>query len=321
MPGLFSDNYQGLVISEVVSDDFEDIAYTTDQYYYWRWRGPVPFMEGDIAMRKKRAGLAKSSMIWPGYYPKQTTLRFSGALARQSGSQNVAVTVKGHLGGLAFTKTLRGRIGQFDQNAASVQHAFRTSEYLATQDWRANEGAIKSLGLDHHIVTRQTSLLALEPGDTPYPDTAASPGDQSDGRSEATLSSDWSASDSKAAPGQQQSGETVSLDSMSLEDLVMQTTAIAPASPVKATPARIEVRVSGNRLLINLPVRRQAETVEVALFDLRGREVAHTTFKGADAAKGSIEWNPGVQRFGLGHHVVRVKAAGVERAFKVLFAR
>ncbi len=313
MPDLFMDNYQGLVITEVASNDFTDIAYTADGYNSWWW-GPV--MMEDAVVRKTASPLAKTSMVWPGYLPNQRVLRFAGALKTQSGNQTVSVTIKGRLGGLAFTKSVHGRIGLFNMDNSSVQHAFRTSEYLASENWRENASQIKALGLDHHMITRQTALLALEPGVEPYKDTAVA--EQNGREAGASLASDDAKSSSyQAEPG----GQTVSIDSMSLEELIDQTVSVDQKAPKTSSVREFGVRAAGRRLMITMPSAVDAAVVKVRLYDLRGRLVASEELDASRAVNGALEWNLNGVRLGSSHHVLKISTAKAEKVFKVFITQ
>jgi hypothetical protein len=243
------------------------------------------------------------------YYPwgsNSTTLRVAGVVGRSLRSRGVAVTVSGTLNGLGFTQTFSGIPALAGNDTGAVEWALIKSEQLAQDDWWNNAGAIKAVGKDYHIVTRQTSLLALEPGMELFEDTAVQNSGNEAGAS-ASLSADWrSTTDSASTTG-------VTIDNVSLEDLINQV-AFVPDQAVVKTVAGSAARMASGRIEIRLG-SDMSGTVRAELFDMRGRLVGSHEWAG-NSVRQVLTWQP-ANSLGSGRYTLRVKSGSTVRTFRI----
>ena len=74
--------------------------------------------------------------------------------------------ITGDYGGLAFTKRIACTVDRYREETLSGDAIFalHKSEHLYQEDYRNSQDRVRKLGMDYHVATRQTSLLALEPG-------------------------------------------------------------------------------------------------------------------------------------------------------------
>lgn len=311
LPDLYGDNWmnrglRGLTIS---SDGFIDPTYTFDNSRrYWGWWG---FEDGIGLARAETNGLRKSSRVGMPYDPINT-VHFAGKL-RNPAQSMVTLHLSGKLNGLGFSKTLTGQIAQVlpthDNGASDVQWAFRKSEQLASDNWYENRDSIKHLGREYHVVTRQTSLLALEPGMELWEDTTGQSEDGAENASPSLVVADRNGFGAEAAGG------GTSIDSVTLEELIA---GITPVNHNDARPARAAwaVRVAQGRILITTPITGANETAVVRLFDLRGREVLS---RKVDLHNGMIQWNLDQARISAGAKLIlNVEIGGRRKNFEIL---
>jgi hypothetical protein len=311
LPGLFLDNWYngGITNVSVSSNDLDSITFTTDGYGYswWWWGGPV-MMDGGVVMAKQRALGKSSEMVLPyNYGASSTMLRVAGMPSPARSNPSVTVTIEGKMGGLAFTKVVTGSMLPAVPGTDNVQWAFRKSEQLANDNWQENGDAIKAIGLDYHIVTRQTSLLALEPGMELWPDTVAP-----DAGGDAAFGAEGVAA-SDAMMVRNGTGD-LDLDDASLEDLIAQNAPVV--NRIAGLSAQVvSARVAGRQITVNLaPVKEKA--VVLRLFDLNGRQVWSKIL-----AAGRTEYVIDIATSGItlsrGSYVLRVVAGGKEHSFKI----
>lgn len=310
LPGLFTDSpYQrGITDVAVTVDGLEDVTWTTDGWgYYFGWRTMAePMMMDGVA---KRTNPAKSAIAMPyPYYSNSTRLRVAGKFPAHPhrSATSVVVTAEGKLGGLGFTKTMKGWIHPTDAMEGNVQWAFRNSEQLAVDDWQANADAIKAIGKDYHIVTRQTSLLALEPGMELWEDTASVQQNQGGERTTLDASQPTTFGSDGTTGG---TADGVNLDDVSLQELIDGTAVLNHAAQLKGR-TRAVARLTHSTIQLSLPAVNKTTTVHLALYDLRGALISHKTVR--NHAGSNLVWDVAESGTGLSHgrYVLKVKVVG-----------
>lgn len=104
-----------------------------------------------------------SSYLPAANSPESTSVRISGRY-QAGGRVNLAIT--GRWGGLAFSWKASADLpaGMGTDSRGGAIWAYQRTEALGRDYETDNTAAIRKLGKDYAIVTRQTSLLALEPG-------------------------------------------------------------------------------------------------------------------------------------------------------------
>jgi hypothetical protein len=292
------------------------MVYTYDgSGYYWWWRGPV-MMEG-VAMAKRgaRTGLAK--LVVPDY-GTTSMLRVAAHTVPGRNATTFDFTVKGKMGGLGFTKEISAAVGSMPHAAtvpSEVQHAFRTTEYLATLDWQEYADSIKAIGKHYHIVTRQTSLLALEPGMTMWEDTTAP--DQANARGgEASSAPFASNAEGAVTDGSGQSAEGDVLDEVSLEDLIAGTAVFGErARPAALKP--VTVVAARNGIAVSIPSRHAGKPVALRLYDVGGRQVMARVVKPGAIRSGTFVWDLRERALAGGHYVLRVRIGAETTTFRL----
>jgi len=276
-----------------------DIVWTSSNTYggWWFWEG---------AMRKSAQTLGKSSTT----YSPSVRFYAAGKLAqRWLRRQRVRVTVDGTLNGLGFTAHFDGTVGATTGDTGAVQWAYLASEQLAAQDWRGNADAIKALGMEYHIVTRQTSLLALEPSMELWKDTTAQQGQNRE--SDAAPVTMTSRSDVSTLGGTQ----GVSLDDVSLEDLIAQVAGVTMPAARPAT--RTTVRAAGATIHIALanPMNRKGLVGE--LYDMAGRLIAREKWTAAGTTR--LTWNLSRhEELGSAPYVLRLRTGDATKTFNIV---
>ena len=136
----------------------------------------------------------------------------------------IEFTITGKMCGLGFTKKiiadLSSAMGTFDAADKYGLWAFRKTEQLAATDWSKNADSIRWIGIDHHIATRQTSLLALEPGMELWKDTINPSNQTTSNTAGGALSEDAKYSASPNRSIQDSLSTSLNIDGISLQDLI-----------------------------------------------------------------------------------------------------
>lgn len=170
---------------------------------------------------------------YPRQSPDSTTLRISG---QYQGSGTATLTVTGLWGGLRFEEKLTVELpSNMGSGAAGAGiWAYQQGEAWGRAQVKYDVEAVKQLGKDYHIVNRQMSLLALEPGMDLWTEMPARDG--SGGTTTARESNGAVPTSMKDSNGGF-SGQTAaaSLDKASLEDILNSTVGVKP--PIAASGA------------------------------------------------------------------------------------
>lgn len=313
LPAIFGGNYQGItVISVVAPDDVTDCAYTTDRYNYSYMVEGNPMMMLD----KKKALSKATSLVLPyGYYGASALFRLAGRVTSNQPSKAFEFTVKGKMGGLGFTKKISASAGTLTGRAAAEQYnvewALIKSEQLANAAWYNNADAIKAIGLDYHIVTRQTSMLALEPGVDLWKDTIlqSATGNLSSGVN--ALSPELDFASVKRSVTMQEPG--ASLDSQSLADLIAGKTAVLNDNPVvKST--EIQVKSMKGKISVSMPRALAGKEMTLSLYSLQGRLVFFKTIAAGALKSSAFEWDiSGDLTPSKGFYIAKVRIGSIEK--------
>ncbi|MBN1575125.1 MAG: hypothetical protein JW913_01135 [Chitinispirillaceae bacterium] len=328
LPALFgSSNYSGIRDLSITSDLLTDIASTIDGYYngysyYYTVRGGA-IMIDEAIMAKKSLG----KMALPSTYNSNNALvRVAGKLSIENSGKPVAVTVRGKTGGLWFSCAMT-TTGNYSPTVSSYQPfidpqwAFRTSEQLVFDDYIGNAAAVKTLGREYHIVTRQTSLLALEPDMKLWEDTSWQQEEPTvtaakiGAASEAMDASYRSTADSAPTSAL---GSGVDFDGISLEDILLNK---GMAVVEKNTPKRLfSVTSKGNVIWITAAGLPSKSVINLRLYDLKGRLVACKSVMPYEMNGTTVKWNfaNNAQRLSRGLYTVHVSTGGgLKKIFRI----
>ncbi len=309
MPPLFgSRNTSGIRSIKITSDKLQDIVYTTDGYSYI-WNTTT---RGDIMV---------DAMVEPYYYTYNQT-NAQVYIAGQSSEElngNVTFTVKGKLAGLKFSKTfvavgVNGDAG----TPGNIQWAFRNAEQMAAVNYTKFAADIKNIGVQYHLVTRQTSLLALEPGIEMWKDTVYTPKDVATVDAMPTTArtttemADMAYSKTNGAPTAA-SGTGIDIDGISLLDLVSHngvSDVITPA-PI-AIPKIKNISALYQNGTIRISGAEVTGRVTLQLFDLRGRVVVEKVLSEKDFTNSTYSWSLGTKSANLssGYYMLHISGSG-----------
>ncbi|MBD3344995.1 MAG: hypothetical protein GF401_08035 [Chitinivibrionales bacterium] len=301
LPELYFDNpYNGGITDlEVISNEGVDgIVYTTDYSNYYYARGGIePLILEDW---------------YPGAQPRstETLIRVAGTLTGGPQSQ-YSFTVKGKMGGLNFTRQVIAVPDDIPPAGESndVQRAFRKTEYLANRNWYENAAAIKDIGKEYHIVTRQTSLLALEPWMQLWEDTISQNQDQA--RNGTETGAPAALSDMSYSGG---SGDDV-IDDISLDELISGSTPVQNSNVLRKT-ADITVRGSHLGLTILLPNQLSGKGITFTIFNVMGKKVYEKTLAPHDMGS-RIVIGRSQMNITSGNYLLQIETDSHLRRFKV----
>jgi hypothetical protein len=309
LPRLFLDR-GGISDLVVTSPQISDISFTIDNPYQGRM-----YMIDDVMMRADSRAVAKDAVAIAPWYWRQSTsgmLRLAGHTA--GAAKAAAIAIQGKMGGRAFTKTVQCLADDIDLTTTNVQLAFRQTEQLACDwsNWQKNADVIKKIGLANHIVTRQTSLLALEKGMDLWKDTVvASQGDRG-------ISADFAAvpegSKNSAIPS-----NAVSLDGISMEEMMNQELVSVNPEPPRPAAEQIRLAVQKRTFVVSLPKQLTSETAAIALYDVKGRLIMSRMVTPAEIVNGQIA----ISRNGLSNtvYILSVKIGAVQKSLRFTLTR
>ena len=213
-----------------------------------------------------------------------------------------------------------------------VQWAFRTTEWLAADNYSANAAAIKQIGREYHLVTRQTSLLALEPGMNLWPDTLSLQPDASGSggslvfaampSSALTINNSFAAAnptrDAFSQLSYQIGGNQYPIDSIPLENLQdpgnSHIAIVQNSAPIRTA---ITAAVSGGTLVVLLPPVCIG-AVGIALYNMSGRRLSSQTIDASRQTAGRVVIDLHGQRaLARGNYMLRVTSAGYDQTFRI----
>ena len=326
LPPLFgSSNTSGFQKITVSSRDLDDIVFTLDNRYYYGTNQPFISGGGGVAVMVMPARTSAVTSASPEVF-----MRVAGRASKVEIHKPLQFTIAGKTGGLSFTREITAVSDNQCHDAAimrDVQWAFRKTEWLYADNWLANAGEIKQIGKEYHIVTRQTSLLALEPGMNLWPDTLLSNSTQDAGNSGGVaMRFESSAMMALPNPGtgfvsDQTYGTTgITVDSIPLDNLTEGNTALF--ADYGRTPSATSfktgiVSIKGSNITLQLPPAVSG-TIIVALYDLNGRRLASQTIDASRSAGGRAIWNLDKgNAFARGNYMLRVTGGGYDKMFRI----
>lgn len=261
----------------------------------WGWNEAVPMSGGIVA----------SDAMLPYQRPSLDTvvLRLSG---RYQGSGSVTFAVTGIWGGLRFSQEFKADLPA--SSGAGLLGAgiwaYQQTEYWGRSMVKIGLDAYKALGREYHIVNRQMSLLALEPGVPLWTEMPAKDGGTASGGRE--LTSGAPASDGMIAVAGQTTA--ASLDKASLEDILNGTVGVnGPVAALARGAGDLTLRrIGGSVSLAWALPGAGSEAATFRILDLAGKTVAELV--GTRTAAGyAAEWrNAGKP----GLHLVVARAGG-----------
>jgi hypothetical protein len=311
LPPFFgSANTSGISRLSITSPDLEELVFSLEANGMYQ-----PYAISTI-----------SAVYWPSTYSvSNPLLRVAGRTAIDRFKGSCAFTLSGKLGGLRFIKNF---IAATDYSPASadrlfndVQWPFRKSEWLAYSNFPVNAGAIKQIGKEYHILTRQTSLLALEPGVSLWEDTVNAVTPVTGGSTNAiNLMIIPNSSMDRAIGGAPASnsmyGTGFDIDAVSLADI-----ARADVVPLPDNPSRQNVfaaEMIGGNLFLRLPSFIKGNAT-IALYDLTGRRIAEKIIDASRASGSRIVYDLFQQGKypARGHYIARLTAGGYSALCKI----
>ena len=331
LPDLFgSSNYSGIRNLSVTSDQLADIAYTVDgyyngYYYYYdvRGGGDIAVME-DVPVVKSLAKMALPS----SYNVNNILIRIAGRTTVENSGNPVAVNIRGKTGGLWFTCAATA-VGGYTPTASSYrpfvdpQWAFRKSEQLGFDNYIDNAAAIETIGRDYHIVTRQTSLLALEPGVDLWVDSTWQQEQESVVRTDAgvageAMDASYKATSKDGGAPTTTVGSGVELDGISLTDILAGGN-FAPVVEKQAQHRSFSVTTAGSMIRITLPSTQGVDPIMLRLYDLKGRLVAKKSIAAHELSAAPLQWNIARDALGLsrGMYTLHISSNSLKKIFRI----
>jgi hypothetical protein len=330
LPALFgSSNGSGLRNLSVTSDLLTDLVYTVDgnsgTYYYNR----SIMSDGNVMLAKSKIAVS------PTYYSTYLSpgrMLIAGRTTIGNSGKPLSVVISGKLDGLWFSRTMTA-ISNYLPTTSSYrpdvdpQWAFRTGEQLAFNDYTGNAALIQKLGKDYHMVTRQTSLLALEPGMELWEDTvwqqAESNAKSAFAVTPTVASRDMAVADeaiyttSGGAPSSS-IGSGVDFDGISLAN-ILKKNKMAVEGEKPEIAQKFSVTSFGTIIQVNLPTAHAASGVMFRLYDLKGRLVAQKKIELRDMTGTSLKWDVAndVFRLSRGMYSVQVSAGNLKKVFRI----
>lgn len=307
MSPLFgSRNNSGIRDFTITSDKLQDLVFTVNGYSYNWWRS-------DIMVEN----FSRSS----SYYNQTNSVLLIAGQSDQLDGNPVSFSIEGKIGGLKFKKVIAASADPYgNAETNSVQWAFRKSEALATCNYYNNQNLIKEIGKQYHIVNRQTSLLALEPGMQLWEDTIAGNVDLKTTstvmRSESAMNDmTWTEINGASTAAY---GNGIDLDGISLTDLASKNgiSAVLERSNNGKNGAYSVHAVNG---VINFRLPGINGEVLFQVFDLRGRLVAQKKLNFNALAGGSYSWNlqKSSNKIGKGFYLVHISGASQKKVFRI----
>jgi Vault protein inter-alpha-trypsin domain len=259
----------GQVSEVVVLDEFPN-------YGIYALRGGIAV---DMMLAKKSSLAKSASMLpWYGNIKRDTSIiRIAG---QYQGSGRVTGEITGLWGGLTFSQAIEIDLPASAGSGAKGAGiwAYQKSEVLGRDYLTDNVTAVQTLGKDYHIVNRQMSLLALEPGMQLWTEMPSSQGTTASGAERAsTTSADM------AAPAGAGAIDQVTLQSI-LENYVP---ILQGVSARAAKPGAIVARQMGRQVELSWAMNAgigeglggTSGEAEFRIVHVTGREVAKLTGK------------------------------------------
>jgi hypothetical protein len=323
LPPLFGYSYYNRSITGInviAPDNVTECVFTIDgnNYYYYDMRFVASGGTAELALDKRQALAKTAKLVAPYRYSGDSAMfRLAGKLGSVPYSGTLDFTITGKMNGLGFRKNVTVDAASFqaitardDQSEQYGLWAFRKAEQLAGVNWSLNADSIRLVGLDHHIVTRQTSLLALEPGMELWKDTINPQPSNTEGgalaadASEKSGTSAMRVADSLAA--------SMNLDGIPLADLIAKKAAVLETGH-SAVKADISLSLSKAGVKVDVPQFLGGRELTVSLLTLQGRLVATKRFSTTQGMGGAFKVNFGANAAGKGMYLIKAKIGTIEK--------
>lgn len=239
-------------------------------------------------MAAKRSALAKSADFVAGFGGVIDSLpvRIGGKFAAPG---KATILLTGLWGGLKFSQQFSVELSSAGARSdGAAIWAYQQSEAWGRDEAKDDIAAIQKLGRDYHVVNRQISLLALEPGMALWTDMPAKPGSGGTLERASNLKADGLVA-----------GGGMNVDASTLEDILgANVSGLLPGALTAAVPGALTARPAGGALELawEFPARALGERARFRILDVTGRPVADLA--AARGASGfSAKWagaRPGV---------------------------
>jgi hypothetical protein len=283
----------GLAIDKLV------VLQETQNYAYYG--GPIMM---DMAVR--------SDMVGPYRYqaPETTIVRLGG---QYQGSGKVTFTLSGTWGGLKFSQNFSADLS-LSSGAGEIGSAIWASQQTEAlgRDYLTDDLlAMQKLGHDYHVVNRQMSLLALEPGMGLWTDMPTKPSQTGTTNGRAEIGAPVS-SDQKI--GYATNGSN--LDASSLEEILNGTiTGIEIITKPSLGNGELTLSKSAGMLQISWDLRGNHPSAHFQIISITGRTVANLSVSRIGKTF-SANWRPEAK---TGTYYLKASAGSATRVQKISF--
>ncbi len=263
----------------------------------------------EMALAKSSAS-SSSKMIAPWYYNQfdSIPIYISG---KYSGSGAIKAEISGKIGGLHFKELRTGNLSSATGAASSGASiwSYQKSEELSQDYAHYGELQIKQiqkLGKDYHVMNRQLSLLALEPGMQLWDSL---PNQQTNQTAAVTVSGPRS-SDEALVSDKMALGTQLNIDSLSLADILNNEVSGLQESIMQGLVSGLTVQSKGKAILFSLNPSgsKKMTNLKFQILDLQGKQVKQL---GSEISGTQINatWNAEAAKPGI--YVVNVSGSSV----------
>lgn len=265
-----------------------------------------PSIMADVKVVVPAVAMPYNSYYYP-YYNEKLILNIAAKTSKFIVPSDFVFNISGRIGGLKFTKKV---------TVSAQPSLFTLSDNVHWASIYA-EGTsltyeqIKKTGIDYHIVTKNTALLALEPGMELWKDTVTQ-----------TLQSDVAAL--KVFPNPSGVAGTIApdnsnlIDSISIEDLYKGIVSVKNG-PFEKKTSQIALKLLHSGIEINFINLLDGEKFNLALFDLKGRMVASRIITSLDVSAGKFLWKVENKSFSMcrGFYTLMIKSKSFKKCIPV----
>jgi hypothetical protein len=241
------------------------------------------------------------------YYSYQSNVRYPIGFMSVSAIAIDAKTYTFEMPGLC------GPTAAFEPEEQYGLWAFRKSEQLSQTNLSLNADSIRWLGQDRHIITRQTSLLALEPGMELWKDTL-NPENPSSGEK---MSVDAGGSFSSVAPNTTDPNSiSGNMDGISIDELIARKSPVLKSTPV-ARKTDMTLGFSKAGAMVAAPYSMTGNDLTISLFSLQGRLLATKHIRTTKGAASTLTVRFGFSMMYKGMYIIKAKIGSVEKMLSV----
>ena len=302
-----------------------DIKYTLDgfNYWWWGWVGG-PILRSAVASESflaKKTGLAKMSL--PYSYNSGNTQLLRVACMVPGRQEKTEFIITGKMGGIDFSKRITV-LRQLDGDMGpAVQWAFRSAENLAQTQWNSSynseywktlQDSIKAIGYLYHIATTNTAFLALEPGMKLNIDSSMA---SAQNQANTKAGSMFSVSADMESVTARQSG--LSLDEMTLENLINNSSAVQPKTELIKQSSDFSISLTRSHIQLVVPSNVTSQAIVLTIYDLKGRAVLSRTIAAAEYKSGIFMWDIAnhSRKMSSGTYLLRINAGSIVKVMKL----